>query len=195
MRRLLFLILICAPLPALAQAGAAIAPDRIASCEGCHGGNGQTRSPETPRLNGQTREYLEARLKDLRNPNNQTLSAIHNMRGPVRSIRLEEIPALAAHFAAQAPTPAKGGEGGYEAGARLFRDGAGEKVAGCAGCHGAQGEGRDAAPRLAGQHGAYLRNQLEAYQISARVQATMNKHSWALTPDQMQALVSFLASD
>jgi cytochrome c553 len=81
------LILLSAALlggPALAQG--TIPPEILASCEGCHGTAGQTRTPQTPRLNGQTREYLAARLTDLRYPGTQTIAAIHAMLGPARGI-------------------------------------------------------------------------------------------------------------
>ena len=193
--RLLPLTLVAALFSTAALAQGALPASLLASCEGCHGANGQTRTPETPRLNGQTRTYLAARLKDLRNPGNQTARAIHAMLGPSRSVSDDAINALAEHFASQAPTAANPAAPNRAAGQRLYAQGRGVEVVSCAGCHGANGEGKGEAPRLAGQHAAYLIDQMESLMLTARVQAGMNKHTWALTPEDIRALSAFLAKD
>lgn len=191
-----------APLAANAQGRQA---EIIASCESCHGRDGQTRSPTTPRLNGQTREYLIARLKGLRNPGNQTVSAIHNMLWPARGVRESELAALAEHFAAQPPTsPAPAGRG-RDAGALLYArgdstrspyvQGEGARVPSCASCHGDAGQGQGEAPRLAGQHASYLVDQMEALMLTARFQPGMNRHAQLLTPEEMRNLAAFLGGE
>jgi len=182
--------------PAWAQA--ALPPALVSSCENCHGASGPARTPQTPRLNGQTREYLEARLKDLRNPGNQTIAAIHAMLGPARSVSDDTIAALAAHYAAQAPAEPSRPEAERAAGARLYAQGRGAEIPSCGGCHGARGEGIGESPRLAGQPAAYLEEQLAALMLTARVQgaqSTMNKHAWAMSREDMRALALFLAHD
>jgi cytochrome c553 len=180
--------------PARAQDSAVLPPALLSSCEACHGATGQTRSPETPRLNGQTREYLTARLRDLRNPGNQTISAIHNMLDPARSVSEAQMQSLAAHFAAQAPAMPNQTGAAHDRGARLYAQGRGETPP-CASCHGDKGQGAGEAARLAGQHGAYLRDQIGAMMIAARVQGAMNKHVWRLMPDDARDLAAFLAND
>lgn len=58
--------------------------------------------------------------------------------------------------------PVRAAEGDPERGRALFQV--------CQGCHGAQGEGNEAqgAPRLAGQHGWYLRRQLMNFRQGIR---------------------------
>lgn len=190
------LLSIClAPWPALAQSPATLPAGLAASCEGCHGSQGDTRSPQTPRLNGQTREYLLARLKGLRNPTNQTINAIHNMLGPVSSVTDAQMSALADHFAAQAPTQPNQRGPAHDRGAQLFAKGRGEVIPPCASCHGDKGQGVGEAARLAGQHGVYLQDQMEALMIAARVQGDMNKHVWNLTQDEVRALAAYLGND
>lgn len=184
----------CTALPAAAQPPAP-PPALVASCESCHGKAGNTVSPVTPRLNGQTDAYLIARLKDLRIPTNQTVSAIHAMLDRARDVSDSTITALAAHFSAEAPTEPNGSAVDRAAGARLYAEGAGPLIPACASCHGDHGQGVGEAPRLAGQHAAYLQNQMEALMLTARIQTPMNKHAWALTAEQIRALTAFLAND
>lgn len=190
------LSLCLAPWPALAQGTAATSPAGLAaSCEGCHGSHGDTRAPQTPRLNGQTREYLMARLKGLRIATNQTISAIHNMLDPVSAMSEAQMSALADHFAAQAPTQPNQHGPAHDRGAQLYAKGRGPLIPACAGCHGETGQGVGEAARLAGQHSVYLQDQMNVMTIGAREQGDMNKHVWNLTQDEVQALAAYLGSD
>ena len=184
------------PLTALAQ-GTRLQPpaaDLVASCESCHAPAAQAVS-HAPRLNGQTREYLLARLKDLRNPTSQTISAIHNMLDPARSVSAAQMNALADHFASQAPSEPNRKGPAHDRGAQLFARGRGELIPPCAGCHGDKGQGIGEAARLAGQHAQYLQDQLDALMIAARVQGSMNKHVWTLNPEDVRALAVYLGND
>ena len=190
------LLSIClAPGPAVAQGTGTSPAGLAASCEGCHGSRGDTRSPQTPRLNGQTREYLLVRLKDLRIATNQTISAIHNMLDPVSAMTEVQMSALADHFAAQAPTQPNQRGPAHDRGAQIYAKGRGEVIPACAGCHGDKAQGVGEAARLAGQHGAYLKDQMEALMIGARKQGDMNKHVWNLTQDEVQALAAYQGND
>jgi cytochrome c553 len=183
------------PLAANAQSVRPSRAEMISSCESCHGRNGLTQSTSVPRLNGQTREYLIARLKDLRIATNQTASAIHAMLGPARGVSDADINVLADHFASQPATnPAPGGRG-REAGAQLYARGSGARLPSCASCHGDSGQGSGEAPRLAGQHGSYLIDQMEALMLTARIQSGMNRHAQLLTPAEIRSLAAFLAND
>jgi cytochrome c553 len=182
-----------------APTGAAMAQEPlpaalVASCDACHAPSAQAAS-HAPRLNGQTREYLVTRLKGLRNPGNQTISAIHNMLDPARAVTEGQIQALAGHFAAQAPDEPNRRGPARDRGAQLYARGRGEAIPPCAGCHGDKGQGMGEAARLAGQHGAYLQDQIEALMIAARVQGDMNKHVWTLEPEDVRALVAYLGND
>jgi cytochrome c553 len=181
------------PAAALAQTSSPV-PDALqASCDSCHAPAAQAAS-HAPRLNGQTRDYLVARLKGLRNPGNQTISAIHNMLDPARAVTESQIQALAGHYAAQAPDEPNRRGPAHDRGAQLYARGRGDTIPPCAGCHGDKGQGVGEAARLAGQHGAYLQDQIEALMIAARVQGEMNKHVWTLNPEDVRALVAYLGN-
>lgn len=181
--------------PAQAQGGPLPQAEVISSCESCHGRDGRTQSVTVPRLNGQTREYLVARLKDLRVGTNQTPSAIHAMLSQARGISDADLNALADHFAAQPATSAGRGGAGREAGSRLYARGDGARLPSCASCHGDTGQGAGEAPRLAGQHASYLVDQMEALMLTARIQPGMNRHAWGITPAEIRNLAAFLAGD
>ena len=179
-----------------AQDNSRLTPEQLVfSCESCHGRDGRTQGATVPRLNGQTREYLAARLKDLRNPLNQTVNAIHVMLWPARGVRDSDIAALVEHFAGQAPSSPNGAANARAAGAALYARGAGTRVPSCVTCHGDAGQGIGEAPRLAGQHGGYLVDQMEALMLTARLQPGMNKHAWGLMPEEIRSIAAFLAND
>lgn len=179
---------------AMAQTSSAVPAALLASCDSCHAPAAQAAS-HAPRLNGQTREYLVARLKSLRNPGNQTISAIHNMLDPARAVTEGQMQALADHFSAQAADDPNRRGPAHDRGAQLYARGRGEAIPPCAGCHGDKGQGVGEAARLAGQHSAYLQDQVEALMIAARVQGDMNKHVWTLNAEDVRALVAYLGND
>lgn len=63
----------------------------------------------------------------------------------------------------------------------------------CARCHGADGLGRGAYPRLAGQRVEYLSNALEAYRLGARHSGMMEHVATGLTPEMIQELAEHYA--
>src|ERR1043166_10258702 len=82
MKRLLFAVAFFSSamlLRSAAEAQSASPGDVAKNCEGCHGPGGNNGQSMTPRLNGQTREYLVNRLQEFRNPGTQTPHAIDAM--------------------------------------------------------------------------------------------------------------------
>src|SRR5262245_2837160 len=62
----------------------------------------------------------------------------------------------------------------------------------CAGCHGADGIGRDRTiPNLAGQSREYLAAQLRAFRSGQRQHPTMNYFSVQATREELQQIVDF----
>jgi cytochrome c553 len=68
-------------------------------------------------------------------------------------------------------------------------------IEGCAGCHGARGEGnvQKGFPRLAGQPQPYLQRQLNAYIEGKRSNPVMGPIAKQLTPQQRQELAAYYA--
>jgi cytochrome c553 len=166
----------------------------IRKCESCHGSGGNSASDTVPRLNGQQALYLRARLFELRDPTRGTGHSIDMMFDNATSISDTTISTLADYFAAKpatAPDP-KGSEATL--GKRIYENGASNGVSSCSSCHGLAGEGHAAVPRLAGQHKAYLLQQLEALTLTARASQPMNHQAYHLTEDQMKALAAYLGN-
>jgi len=185
---------------ALASNARAIAQNavtaQVITCQSCHGVNGDSAKPDTPRLNGQTAEYLAARLKSLRDPTRQSVPAIHAMWDLSNHIGDDDIQALAQYYAAQIPLEPDHRKASHltAEGKRLYKMGAG-KVPACQSCHGASGEGNGAVPRLAGQHAKYLDYQLTAFSYTMRYHPGMDRNTMYLTQHEIDALVAYLAKD
>jgi cytochrome c553 len=62
----------------------------------------------------------------------------------------------------------------------------------CKTCHGAQGEGTVAAPRLAGQSDLYLSRQLGAFSMATRFHPVMGKPTRTLIPKEIRAIVAYV---
>lgn len=73
---------------------------------------------------------------------------------------------------------------------------ASQVTATCAGCHGANGEGNPASgfPRIAGQPKSYIARQLHNYASGSRKNQVMEPIAKGLTPQQIDAVASWYAS-
>jgi cytochrome c553 len=131
-------------------------------CSVCHGRDGNSVSPNFPRLAGQKAEYLEEQLKNFRSRQRMDPEGYEYMWGVSRNLTDAQIAGLAQYFSRQAPqaNPAAGKAPG-DAGKAIFENGIPEKqVTACQACHGPKGEGLGTFPRLAGQHQDYMAKQL-----------------------------------
>ena len=78
-------------------------------------------------------------------------------------------------------------------GKKIFFEGVpSHQIAGCAACHGANGQGQGPFPRLAGQHAPYLLKQLLVIQSALRTAPVMHGIIKNLNRDEMQAVATFL---
>lgn len=79
--------------------------------------------------------------------------------------------------------------------AQIARSGNGQGAPACNACHGAQGEGIDAAgyPRLAGLPAPYLEEQLDQFASGARRNAVMRPIAAALSAAERRALAAYFA--
>lgn len=185
----------CVLIPAAAAAPAQPPPE-YSRCVTCHGQNGDSADRTIPRLNGQQELYLADRLRSFRNPTRQTPNAIHFMWSVSSSLSNRVAQEMAKYLADQVPTSAPPISSTLAEQGRQFFDLQGQPESlSCKGCHGPQGEGRLGIPRLAGQHGQYLRRQMEGFSIMARLSGAMNPHTRMLETDQIRALVAYLAKD
>ena len=81
-------------------------------------------------------------------------------------------------------------------GKRIFDSGLPDSgIPACASCHGDNAQGKDAIPRLAGQHPEYLVKQLAAFKSQQRGNApVMHVVTDKMTLDQMRAIAEYSAS-
>jgi cytochrome c553 len=150
-------------------------------CQACHGAGGGN---SVPRLNGQRADYILTRLREFHDPASQAPHATYVMWEMASSVGAKKAEALATFFSRQAPTPSHGSGALAEKGKKLYQSGDGA-VQACQACHGAQGEGQGAIPRLAGQHNRYLSQQLANFGMKVRFHKTMGSPARWLRSDQI----------
>jgi cytochrome c553 len=102
----------------------------------------------------------------------------------------------AAPLGLAASSPVVATDAQRQAGAKIASQGAGNGVAACASCHGAQGQGNAASgfPRIAGQSYAYLLRQLDSSASGARQNPVMGPIAKALGAEQRADVAAYYAS-
>lgn len=163
-------LLVCAsmsPLPAYSQSGKPSSLDeRLQLCSSCHGGDGNSVIPENPKLAGLVAGYITKQLSDFKhglrkNPTMSTMAA---------TISEEEINALASYYSKKKRSPGAATDARLAArGKAIYDDGiVGSAVPACSACHNDDGSGTAKFPRLAGQHSAYVVQQMMSFKSGYR---------------------------
>ncbi len=185
---------------AAAAAGAARAADLARAeeivqgkCFICHGVGGESSSPVFPRLAGQNAAYVARQLGDYKAGRRKSST----MQPMVEDLGPEDFAALGAYFASRPthghpvddPELALVGRFVYQRGNPY------SGVAACATCHGAQAQGSDTLPRLAGQHAQYTENQLKQFDKRERTNDNAVMHTIAskLSELETKAVAAYLS--
>lgn len=163
------------------------------SCFLCHGADGESASEVFPRLAGQNAEYVAKQLENFKNGTRKSTA----MASMVTALTPEDMVALGEFYASRPPHSeaprdlplAQVGQYIYQVGNRF------SGVPACASCHGPDGAGSNALPRLAGQHAAYLDNQLKQFNKRERNNDNAVMHAIAekMTPLEMAAVSEYLS--
>jgi cytochrome c553 len=163
-------------------------------CSSCHGPGGHSISSTFPRLAGQQKDYIERQLRAFRDHTRADPHALTYMWGMAARLTNPQIAAIAAYYAAQPPAPGElDNSAEAAAGRMIFTQGiAAAHVPACNTCHGPQGHGMSAFPRLAGQHRAYIERQLEAFASNARANPIMHENSKNLTEEQIREVAAYV---
>lgn len=172
----------------------AATPDQIVGtvCAACHGADGNSTDPATPKLAGMDQEYLLRQLRAFASGKRRG----DTMSGIVASLDPEGFALLAAYYGKKKPSPGKVIDPQLAAkGQPLYDDGNTDSgVPACAGCHQPDGRGNARFPRLAGQHQAYTLKQLADYKSGRRatdpLMTTVGKR---LTEEEARALAEYIA--
>jgi cytochrome c553 len=164
-----------------------------AVCASCHGADGNSGSPENPKLAGQHPEYLAKQLAEFKSGKRK--NAI--MQGFAATLSDEDMRNIA-HWAAGQKT--KLGFAKDKAlvalGERIYKGGIPDRqIAACAGCHSPSGAGIPSQyPRLAGQHADYIASSLKAYRDGARTNnAVMTGVAAKLNDREIKAAADYIA--
>jgi cytochrome c553 len=187
---LLVLTLACA-LPARAQLDAtqmAAARHKAQVCFGCHGPDGNSKSPDYPILAGQSWRYIFIELKDFK----EGRRSDPQMSPMAANLSTEDMMQLGQFFAAQKQAPIK-----FQAdGAKVE---AGRKVSDavlCPMCHLGGFVGQNEIPRVAGQWPQYIKKQLADFKARRRTNDAGNMTSIAstLSDADIENLSQYIAS-
>lgn len=167
-------------------------------CSNCHGIDGNSVSPNFPKLSGQQKEYFVSQLKEFKSHDRLDPEGFEYMWGISRSLTDKQIDELAAYYAGQKNIADKPGNAAREAeGKVVFEKGVPAKnIPACMVCHGAEGAGNATFPRIAGQHADYLMKQLMVFQRTDERPkgAVMKNIAHDLTPDNIENVAAYLST-
>jgi cytochrome c553 len=162
-------------------------------CAICHGAEGESSTPVFPRLAAQHADYVARQLADFQAGRRKS-PVMEPMSKDLTPTEMQAIgrwfesrPARA-HNATDPALLAQGREV-YERGLRA------KGVPACKKCHGPEGEGTDALPRVGGQHVQYLETQLRAFSQRTRTNDNMVMQTIAarISDEELRAVASYIS--
>lgn len=162
-------------------------------CVACHAADGNSMTPENPKLAQQHPEYLVKQLQEFKS--GKRASAV--MQGFASMLSDEDMKNIGWWLASQQ------GKDGFakdkdlvSLGERIYRGGIGDRnIAACASCHSPNGAGIPSQyPRLSGQHADYTASQLKAFRDGTRNNnATMTGVAAKLNDREIRAVSDYIA--
>ncbi|AFJ02766.1 Cytochrome c4 [Methylophaga frappieri] len=135
---------------------------KSAACAACHAADGNSPSPDFPKLAGQNAGYIAKQLSDFKSGARE--NAI--MAPIAQGLSEQDMLDLAAYFASQEVAAGAVAEDLIEAGRQLYRGGNAQSgVPACMACHGPNGKGIPSAkwPMLSSQYSKYTETQLHQF--------------------------------
>lgn len=196
--RFVFFLLISIPAYTYASGelvGGNISEGQVKSgvCQGCHGPDGNSFSPDWPNLASQNTNYLSKQIHDFQSGDRQDPT----MQSMVTGLVEQDIADIAAYFSAQkvnadAASVSVAGKKLYMGGNRY------SNIPACAGCHGPNGVGNGpgAIPALAGQKIGYVIKAMKDFKSGARSNdrnQIMRDIAAKMTETEVAAVAKFLA--
>lgn len=206
--------------PATAVAGDPDAgADKVAVCAACHGDDGNSLSPNFPKIAGMGEKYLLKQLRDIRawdietDPDRKRTTGrpLVEMTGMLRNMDDQDLKDIAAYYAQHEMriTGAVEKEVQLNSGQRVDSLALGEQiyragnhrtgVPACAGCHAPDGSGNAPAafPRLSGQYPEYIEQQLRAFRGGDRVndgeQMMMRLAAERMSDAEIEAVANYIS--
>ncbi|SFH61789.1 Cytochrome c553 [Collimonas sp. OK307] len=166
------------------------------ACAACHGINGNTANPALyPNLAGQAPAYLELQLANFKS--GERPNPI--MKGFAASLKESDMHDLSMYFGAQAvKAQLSSNHELEEKGKRIFTKGSAAGAPACASCHGAEGHGQAAFPRIASQPAGYTLEQLHVYRDAPKfnnpLATVMKGVAVKLSEDEMKSVSAYIAT-
>jgi cytochrome c553 len=164
-------------------------------CSMCHGANGVSTVSKFPRLAGQQPDYIVAQLQNFRDHSRSDPLAEEFMWAIARKLSDAQIEAIADLLGGQqAPPNAPVDEAVMAAGKKIYTEGIASKaIPACMMCHGPNGEGFGAFPRLAFQHQSYMIGQLRVFKSGrGRPETPMSAIVPNMSEEEMVAVTGYL---
>lgn len=157
-------------------------------CAACHGADGNSTNPAIPSLAGQPRQFIVTELflfREGRRKNDQ-------MTPFVEKLTNADLNDLAAYFSSQKMAPPT-----KQADPAIVAKGlAVTQKNNCVACHTPTMVGQQHIPRLAGQHKAYLLEQLKGFKAMTRsdFDGTMTSAAQGLAADELDMVAEYLST-
>jgi len=178
----------------MAMEGATVYKNK--GCFACHGADGSSSQPFSPKLAGQGKAYTVAQLKDMKNGARDNSNTVV-MKGIMESVTEAEIEAIALWLSYLPGDVGVTGDATLAAkGAELYKS----KDTNCIGCHGADANTPlrpDHFPKLAGQDKDYIITQMTDIRDGVRNNGdtiVMTGITQGLSNENITALAEWLAS-
>lgn len=192
--RLILCLFISISANTYADGDPAAGQEKSAVCQGCHGADGNSYSPEWPNLAGQDSRYIVQQLRDFQS------GARKNdiMTGMAASLSEADMADIAVFFSKQTLVPEATEINA--AGKRLYMGGNQYTgVPACASCHGPNGAGNGPGkiPRLAGQKSVYVAKALRDFRSGDRTNdhnGIMQTLTERLTDKEIDAVAAFVTA-
>lgn len=165
-------------------------------CSTCHGADGNSISPQYPKLASQQEGYLVQQLKNFESHTRTDRLALEIMAGMSRDISPKQAKEIAQYFASQPLALTYKNVSDIAQGKSLFEHGIPERgVSPCAACHGPEAKGQYDYPRLAGQHKEYLVKQLHVFRdTQGRPNTAMDLVVKSLSEKEIDQLSNYLST-
>lgn len=164
-------------------------------CSNCHGIDGNSVSPNFPRLAAQQPAYFIEQLTNFRGQKRSDPAGFEYMWGLSHHLTDDQIKGLADYYAKQVAKPNAAVDAKLvAAGKEIYEKGLPAKEAPpCIACHGPKAEGTANFPRLANQHQDYLIKQLQVFKrTDQRPNTPMTQVAHLMSHDEMEAVTGYL---
>ncbi len=167
---------------------------KAATCQACHGANGNSTNPEWPSLAGLGADYIADQLNNFKT--GKRASPV--MMPMTVNLTANDMADLGMYFDSLTNTGLEADPSFWAAGEKLYRGGDQARgIPACMACHGATGRGNEPAkfPALRGQQSGYVVKQLNDYASGTRTSGPngiMQTIAKRLSAEDIRNLASYL---